>query len=69
MVNPIDITKLMNRIKALQEFEITRTLPDGFRFQGNVPFDMTINGDKVKVKIIASTLDEAMQRWDSYFFK
>ena len=58
----------MDRIKALQEFEVKTTLPEDFRFNGRVPFDMQIVGDEVTIKVLALTLEEAMMRVDSFLF-
>jgi hypothetical protein len=65
---PIDIKELMNRIKAMQEFEVETTLPEGFRFRGKVPFDMEIRGDKVIIKVLALTLEDAIFRVDTFLF-
>jgi hypothetical protein len=64
----MDITKIMDRVKALQEFEVKTTLPEGFRFNGKVPFDMFIDGDEVTIKVLALTLEEAINRVDMYLF-
>jgi hypothetical protein len=64
----MDILKVMDRIKALQEFEVKTTLPEGFRFNGTIPFDMHIVGEDVTIKVLAATLDEAMLRVDSFLF-
>jgi hypothetical protein len=64
----MDILTVMDRIKALQEFEVKTTLPEDFRFTGRVPFDMQIVGDEVTIKVLALTLDEAMMRVDSFLF-
>lgn len=58
----------MDRIKALQEFEVKTTLPEDFRFNGRVPFDMQIVGDEVTIKVLALTLEEAMMRVDLFLF-
>ena len=65
---PIDIKELMSRIKAMQEFEVETTLPERFRFKGKVPFDMEIRGNKVVVKVLALTLEDAMLRVDTFLF-
>lgn len=64
----MDITDVINRVKALQEFEVKTTLPEGFRFNGKVPFDMFIDGEDVTIKVLALTLDEAIQRVDMFLF-
>ena len=64
----MNILTVMDRIKALQEFEVKTTLPEDFRFNGRVPFDMQIVGDEVTIKVLALTLEEAMMRVDSFLF-
>jgi hypothetical protein len=64
----MDILTVLDRIKALQEFEVKTTLPEDFRFNGRVPFDMQIVGDEVTIKVLALTLDEAMMRVDLFLF-
>ena len=64
----MDILRVMDRIKALQEFEVKTTLPEDFRFNGRVPFDMQIVGDEVTIKVLALTLEEAMMRVDLFLF-
>ncbi len=62
------IADVIHRIKALQEFEVKTTLPDGFRFRGRVPFDMQIEGEDVTIKVLALNLEEAIQRVDMFLF-
>jgi hypothetical protein len=64
----MDILTVLDRIKALQEFEVKTTLPEDFRFNGRVPFDMQIVGDEVTIKVLALTLEEAMMRVDLFLF-
>jgi hypothetical protein len=64
----MDILKVMDRIKALQEFEVKTTLPEDFRFKGKVPFDLQIVGDEATIKVLALTLEEAMMRVDLFLF-
>ena len=64
----MNILTVMDRIKALQEFEVKTTLPEGFRFNGKIPFDMQIVDGEATIKVLALTLDEAMMRVDSFLF-
>ena len=64
----MDINDVINRVKALQEFEVKTTLPEDFRFKGKVPFDMYIDGDEVTIKVLALTLEEAINRVDMFLF-
>ena len=58
----------MDRIKALQEFEVKTTLPEDFRFKGKVPFYMQIVDGEATIKVLALTLEEAMMRVDLFLF-
>ena len=64
----MNILTVMDRIKSLQEFEVKTTLPEGFRFNGKIPFDMQIVDGEATIKVLALTLDEAMMRVDSFLF-
>lgn len=64
----MDVIDVINRVKALQEFEVKTTIPEGFRFRGRVPFDMQIDGEDVIVKVYALTLEEAINRVDMFLF-
>jgi hypothetical protein len=64
----MNILTVLDRIKALQEFEVKTTLPEDFRFNGRVPFDMEIVGDEATIKVLALTLEEAMMRVDLFLF-
>lgn len=59
----------MDRIKALQEFEVKTTLPENFRFNGRVPFHIHIVGNEATIKVLALNLEEAMMRVNSFIFE
>ena len=58
---------IMSRIMNLQEFEVMVEVPEDFQFYGVVPFDMSISGGKAFVKVVAASLDEAVERATLYF--
>jgi hypothetical protein len=59
-MNSIELTNnLIDRAKNLQEFTVSITLPEDFRFNGLVPFDFSANGNKAKIKVFAINVDEA----------
>ena len=60
------IDKIMDRIKNLNEFEITKDLPDGFGFNGVVPFDVKIKDNIGTFKVLAVDIDEADQKITKY---
>lgn len=66
-MNSVDMaTNLINRAKHLNEFTVTTEVPEGFRFNGVVPFDMNISEETITAKVWAVDFDEAAQRLDSF---
>jgi hypothetical protein len=60
------IEKIMDRIKNLNEFEVTKDIPEGFSFNGTVPFDITIKGSIGTFKVLAVDINEADQKITKY---
>jgi len=61
-MNSVDMaTNLIFRAKNLQEFEITTDVPKGFRFNGLIPFDMTISKGVMHASVYALDFDEAVK--------
>ena len=58
---------VMNRIKNLTEYEVQVFIPEGFEFDGPVPYDMSISGDTAWVKVIAASLEEAKNKAYEFF--
>jgi hypothetical protein len=58
--------QLINRAKQLQEFTVTTEVPEGFRFNGVVPFDLQIKDGEIEAKVFAVDFDEACHRLDEY---
>lgn len=54
------------RAKNLKEFEVTTTVPDNFRFNGMIPFDMKIDNETLTAKVWAVEFEEAAQRLDDF---
>jgi len=66
-MNSVDMaTNLINRAKHLNEFTVTTEVPEGFRFNGVVPFDMNISEETITAKVWAVDFDEAVQRLDVF---
>ena len=57
---------LINRAKQLQEFVVTTEVPEDFRFNGVVPFDMTISEETIYAKVYAVDFDEAVITLDKF---
>jgi hypothetical protein len=66
-MNSVDMMhNLIHRAKNLNEFIVSTTVPDGFRFNGLVPFDMQIKGEEIEAKVWAIDFDEAVHRFDEW---
>lgn len=57
---------LIYRAKNLQEFIVEVEVPDNFRFNGLIPFDMTIEDNMMRAKVYAIDFEEAVARFDKY---
>lgn len=64
-----NVLNLLNRIKNLQEFQVTIDMPEEFMFQGQIPWDMKVVDRKVTVKLLASDQEEADNKVFEYFYK
>ena len=66
-MNSVDMMQnLIQRAKNLQEFIVTTSVPDNFRFNGTVPFDMTINEGEIEAKVYAVDFNEAVETLDKW---
>jgi hypothetical protein len=66
-MNSVDMMQdLIHRAKNLQEFVVTTAVPDDFRFNGIVPFDMQIAEDEIHAKVFAIDFNEAVTKLDSW---
>ena len=62
----MDAKQVINRIGKLQEFEVQVTMPEVFRFDGSVPFDIEILGRTAFITLLAESIEEATQRANDY---
>jgi hypothetical protein len=62
-----EFNRVMERIKNLTEYEVMVPFPKNFEFDGVVPYDMSISGDKAFVKVIAESIEEATLKANEYF--
>lgn len=62
-----EFNHIMERIKNLQEFEVVVDVPEDFQFYGVVPFDMSISGGKAFVRMVAASMEEAIEKANTYF--
>jgi hypothetical protein len=66
-MNSVDMTNdLIFRAKNLNEFTVTTEVPDDFRFNGEIPFDMQIKDSIIIAKVWAVDFDEAATRLDNF---
>ena len=66
-MNSVDMANaLISRAKNLQEFTVETEVPEDFRFNGLIPFDMKIEDGMIKAKVYALDFDEAVQRLDDF---
>lgn len=56
----------INRAKLLNEFTVTTDMPEVFKFNGLVPFDLKITEDQLEAKVWAVDFEEAVQRLNDY---
>jgi hypothetical protein len=56
----------INRAKNLQEFTVCTNVPDDFRFNGVVPFDINIIEGEIEAKVWAVDFEEAVNRLDEW---
>jgi hypothetical protein len=66
-MNSIDMMQnLIHRAKNLQEFVVTTAVPDDFRFNGMVPFDMQITEGEIYAKVYGIDFNEAVTTFDKW---
>lgn len=66
-MNSVDMaTNLIFRAKNLQEFVVETAVPENFRFNGVVPFDMEIVQGVISAKVLAIDFDEAVTVFDKW---
>jgi hypothetical protein len=66
-MNSVDMANaLIHRAKNLTEFVVTTEVPENFRFNGVVPFDLQINEGEIAAKVYALDFDEAVNIFDKW---
>ena len=66
-MNSVDMANnLIFRAKNLQKFVVTTDVPEDFRFNGIVPFDMQITDNQIEAKVWAVDFDEAVHRLSEF---
>ena len=66
-MNSVDMANnLIFRAKNLQEFVVETDTPEDFRFNGVVPFDMSITDGVISAKVLAIDFEEAVNLFDKW---
>jgi hypothetical protein len=66
-MNSVDMANnLIFRAKNLQEFVVETDTPEDFRFNGIVPFDMSITDGVISAKVLAIDFEEAVNLFDKW---
>jgi len=66
-LNSIELANnLIYRAKNGQVFYVYRAVPDGIFFDGEVPFDITINNGQAEFAVLALTQNEAELQVDQW---
>jgi hypothetical protein len=66
-MNSVELSNhLIFRAKNLYEFIVTTEVPDNFKFNGVVPFDMNITNGTLEAKVWAVDFDEAVHRLSDF---
>jgi hypothetical protein len=66
-MNSVDMaTNLIFRAKNLHKYIIQTEVPEDFRFNGVVPFDMKIENNIIEAEVWGIDFDEAVKRLDEY---
>lgn len=66
-MNSVDMANnLIFRAKNLHEYTVTTEVPDDFRFNGEIPFDLQIKDNIIYARVWAIDFDEAAKRLDDY---
>jgi len=60
------VDTLIHRMKNLHEFVVTTEVPDKFRFNGVVPFDIQIQDGIIYARVWALEFDEAVEKLNEY---
>ena len=66
-MNSVDMANnLIFRAKHLNEYTVTTDVPEDFRFNGVVPFDIIINQGQLEAKVYGIDFNEAVHTLDKW---
>ena len=67
MTPGIDVKKVLDRIKNLEEYLVPIELPELVMWIGPIPFEMTIEGSNAMAIVLAESQDEADKKVIDFF--
>ena len=62
----MDVDQFINRVKNLQEFTVTTEVPEDFRFNGVIPFDLQMKDGEIHATVLALDFNEACNKLDTW---
>ena len=66
-MNSVDMANnLIFRAKNLQEFTVTTDVPENFRFNGVIPFDIEIKENIIYAKVFGIDFNEAVNKLNDW---
>lgn len=66
-MNSVDMANaLINRAKNLNEYVVTTSVPEDFKFNGIIPFDLQIKEGTIEAKVLGLDFDEAVHTFDKW---
>ena len=66
-MNSVDMANnLISRARNLQEFTVTTDVPEDFRFNGVIPFDIEIKENVIYAKVFGVDFNEAVDRLNDW---
>jgi hypothetical protein len=66
-MNSVDMANdLINRAKNLQKFVVETDVPEEFRFNGTIPFDIQIKDNIISAEVYGVDFNEAVSTFDKW---
>jgi len=67
IMNAQDMAKdLINRVRALREFEVSAELPEDFAINGYIPFHLIIRDGVLTARVLAATQQDAQDQVERF---
>jgi hypothetical protein len=66
-MNSVDMANdLINRAKNLQKYVVETDVPEEFRFNGTIPFDIQIKDNIISAEVYGVDFNEAVNTFDKW---